>query len=299
MARKGPVSERAASGETERIYHEIRQSLRVTGVNLIFRTWAANEPFLSAMWEELQPNVETRAFEEAADRIRAEAVRAALRLDRLGAWEACDLGESQRWQLRRALDLYHYVNPKLLVLACAVGRALRGEAVGGAGGSTERILRGPPAGMPPMEMVAERPDDRRLRRLFRDIVHTLGLSHINSDYRTMALWPDYLEEAWSRLSPIVRAGEYRSEAFALRQSAMQLARGLPFPVELPRDVLERMGEDPDELLETTEKFEHLLPPLILNVALCAVDASADPQQLVESPFPAPSAPAPFTEEIHP
>ncbi len=39
------VTEYEAAGEIERVYHEIRQSLRVTGINLNFRTWAGYEKF--------------------------------------------------------------------------------------------------------------------------------------------------------------------------------------------------------------------------------------------------------------
>lgn len=45
-----PIAEHEAHGDTARIYHEIRQTLRVSGVNLNFRTWATFPHFFSAMW---------------------------------------------------------------------------------------------------------------------------------------------------------------------------------------------------------------------------------------------------------
>lgn len=77
------VAEYEAEGETERVYHEIKQTLRVTGINLNFRTWAGYEKFFPAMWDAMRPVVETRDFQDAADRVRAEAVRAACDLGRL------------------------------------------------------------------------------------------------------------------------------------------------------------------------------------------------------------------------
>jgi hypothetical protein len=47
------------------------------------------------MWDALGPNVETRAFEDAADRVRAEAVQAAASLSRLDAAVAVRLNESR------------------------------------------------------------------------------------------------------------------------------------------------------------------------------------------------------------
>jgi len=121
------VTEREAEGEVERVYHEIKQSLRVTGVNLNFRAWAGYEKFFPVMWDAMRPTVETRAFEEAADQVRAEAARAAETLGRLDAASQVQLGESQAYQIKAALDLYHYVNPKLLVFTSAVKLALNGE----------------------------------------------------------------------------------------------------------------------------------------------------------------------------
>jgi|GEM_PF-6708524 len=65
MGKPRPVDEYEARGETERVYHAIRQTLRVTGVNLNFRTWAFFERFFPVMWDAIRPNAETRAFEEA------------------------------------------------------------------------------------------------------------------------------------------------------------------------------------------------------------------------------------------
>jgi hypothetical protein len=49
-----------------------------------------------------------------------------------------------------------------------------------------------------------------------------------------------------------------------------------------------LGEDADEVMQTTEQFEQLLPGLILNIALLALDWS-EPEELARSPFPAPAA----------
>ncbi|MEW5927506.1 MAG: halocarboxylic acid dehydrogenase DehI family protein [Gemmatimonadota bacterium] len=288
LGRSGPVAEHEASGETERVYHEVRQTLRVTGVNLIFRTWAASGRLLPTVWDALRPSLETRAFEDAADRLRAEAVRAGDTLGRVGAPAHARLGQSQAAQVRDALDLYRYVTPKLLLLASAVRLALDGEAPArpGAGGD-ERILPGVPGRMYPMEMVPEEPDEDRIRDLFRDIRETLGLDRVNSVYRTLALWPDYLEPAWRGLKPLTGAAGYREAADLLRERSRELAGGLPQPVPLSREQVKEAGEDADELVRTTEKFEGLIPGVVLNVVLFALDWDGA-EALARSPFPAPA-----------
>lgn len=285
-----PVTEREAEGEIEQVYHEIKQTLRVSGINLNFRTWAGYGPFLPLLWHAVRPNVETRAFEDAADHLRAEAVQIAERLGRVGATAHVRLGESQAYQVQAALRLYHYINPKLLVLTSAVRLALAGEPVGGGDSGvhepTVRLARGVPARMYPMEMVSERPDDERLRTVFADITQTLSLSAINSDYRTLALWPEYLIAVWERLKPLVGGERYTRAATELRETARSLARGLPYPIPLTRErVGEVCGAEGDEIMQATEQFERLLPSLLLNIVLLALDWQPA-EALRLSPFPA-------------
>ncbi len=281
-----PVSEHEASGEIESVYHDLRQTLRVSGVNLVFRTWAGTGRLLPVVWNAVRPNVQTRAFENAADAIRAEAAGAAEALGRIGAAPA-GLGESQSFQLRAALDLYRYVTPKLLVLTSAVRLALEGEEVGGGAGPGARLTRGVPERMYPMEMVAEDTDEEPIQELFRDIRDTLGLSRVNSLYRTLALWPDYLEPAWAGLKPIARGSEHGAAADRLRALSRDLARSLPHPVPLSRERLEEKGEDADALIRTAAEFEELIPGVVLNTMLFALDwGGAD--ELARSPFPAPA-----------
>lgn len=128
-----PVAEHEARGGTKRIYHEIRQTLRVSGVNLNFRTWAGFPQFFAAMWEAMQPIAASRAFETAGDELRARAADLVLTLPALRARPS--LGESQRFQIERALALYHYVNPncwwpndRLRASPFPVTRAVRTEA---------------------------------------------------------------------------------------------------------------------------------------------------------------------------
>ncbi|MGZ3461284.1 MAG: halocarboxylic acid dehydrogenase DehI family protein, partial [Archangium sp.] len=245
MARPRQVSEREADGEVERVLYEMRQVLRVTGLDVTVRTWAGFERFLVGMWEAMGPNAETRTFESAADEVRAQAVEAAERLGPLGAWSAVSLGDSQRYHLGGALELYHYLNPKMLVLTSAVKLALQDEPVGALqpAGSAERIERGAPARMMAMEWVSERPDDARLRGLFKDILETVGPPSLPGDFRGLALWPEFLEEAWERLKPRMRSEEWARACDALLVTSRRLARGLPYEVALSSERLEVLGED--------------------------------------------------------
>jgi hypothetical protein len=111
-----PVEEQAATREVARICHDIRQTLRVSGVNLNFRTWAGFDRFFPLMWDAMRKVAASRALEAAGDEVRADAVRLASALPPIDAAHDVALGDSQRFQIKAALELYHYINPKLLVV---------------------------------------------------------------------------------------------------------------------------------------------------------------------------------------
>jgi hypothetical protein len=280
------VDEHGARGDTARVYHEIRQTLRVSGVNLNFRTWAAFSYFFPAMWAAMQPVAGSRAFESASDDLRARAADLVLTLPALRTGTA--VGESQRFQIEGALALYHYINPKLLLFTVLVRRGLHGERTAsgqhGAIDLAARVPLGPPPSMAAMEMVDEKPGDKRLRRLFTDIKKTLQLSSVNSDYRTLALWPDYLEPSWAALKPVVQTEAYREAAVVLGDDARNAADRFPTPPGLDIRRLAARGEDTRALVDVTDRFERLLPGLILNIALFARDWWRD-DRLRSSPFP--------------
>ena len=292
LGRPKSVAEHEAEDDVARVYHEIRQVLRVSGVNLVFRKLA---PFRSfpAIWDAVRPSAETRGFEDAADRIRADSARAAGRLGWVGARGRTRLGESQAYQVKKALDLYHYINPKLLVLTSTLRLALGGEESSrpGAESSVELIERGVPSRMYPMEMVPEKPDDARLRDLFGDIVETLNIPSVNSDYRTLALWPDYLAHVWEGLKPLATSDEHRLASDALIETSRSLARALPLGVSLSRERIEELGDDAGDVVEMIGTFERILAPLILNVSLIGLDWR-QPDQLAGSPYPAASRSGP-------
>lgn len=291
FSRTKPIAEYAATGEIERVYHEIKQTLRVSGINLNFRTWAGYGDFLPLMWDAFRPNAETRAFESAADQVRAEAVELAESIGALNVRAAAAPGDSQAYHIRATLDLYHYVNPKLLVLTSAVLQTLQadgdGQELSGGGAAThaERIVRGIPARMAPMEMESEEPDDPKLQQTFNDIKTTLQLPAVNSDYRSLALWPDYLQAAWSELKPVVQSASWTLAGNRLRDTARELARRLPCPIALTPAAVAACGTDVDEIIQVSESFEQLLPGLIINIALLQLDWQS-PQDLRRSPFPA-------------
>lgn len=290
IRRRGIAPESGDGTDLERVFHEASQCLRLCVLPLPFRVWAGTG-LLSAVWDALRPNVETRAFEEAADEVRRVAVRAAVALPPVRALDRAELGESQRYRLRAVLDAHHYMNPKVLVFTAALGRALRGELPGPADASGqparrgELIERGPAAAMYPPEMVPEVPSDPAQRALLEDMREALGLPLPTSELRALALWPDYLGHVWDELRPVVPSAAFGSAVATVGKTARSVAGSLPLGVNLAAEVLGATMAEHARLLRGAELFEALIPRLVLVVAVLALDG-APAEALVASPFPA-------------
>lgn len=284
--RPRPVSERKASGRIAQAYHEIRQSLRVTGVDSRLRLWASHGEFFPMLWEAVRPNVETKAFEDASDRLRSEAVRAADRAGRAAARQHAGLGESQDFHVRGILKLFHYAEAKHLLLFSMIAQALDGDPAtlveSGADGAA-MIERGEPEEMLGMESIVEAPAP--LAKLFESVQSLLDDPVVPSLVSCLALWPAYLETAWDRLKPLMEANGYCEDTVSLLKLSRTLALQLPHRVDLQKARLRGIGEDVDALMVTAEKFERTASCMAVNAAILALDWSS-PQDLSASPFPA-------------
>jgi hypothetical protein len=282
-----PIEERKARGETLEIFHQVRQSLRISGVPHCFRLWAAFPIFLREMWTRIRPNVETRNFEAAADELRALAVHYAQAFPSIHSFEEAQLGPSQRFWVQRSLELYHYIDAKILLLICAVRLAIdramltRPEGEAQPIERPERILRGVPTRMVAMEMIPDGEFNPAIEDLFTDLRRSQHLRTIYPEYRTLALWPGYLERAWNGLKPLVDLVEYRDALKSLRRHARQLALTLPFRIDFD---LANLGEQVEALVDSTARLERQAPGLLLNVALLTCDAFVN-VDVSRSPFP--------------
>jgi len=155
-----PVTdETEADRRTIEIYQLATRKLRVGRVPLLFKALAAEKALLPC-WHAMRPAIRVRAFEEAADDLRARAAQIAVDL-------GCPLIETQlEWagydvdkidEIRGQVDIFHYINAKLLMAAGVLAEALQGGVGGVSRGprGEQRVPRGVPQDMDPIELVAE------------------------------------------------------------------------------------------------------------------------------------------------
>ena len=170
-----------ATGQVAAIYEDMRQVLRSTQVNLIYRTLAVHEDYFCAAWEALRPNASIAYFERCADNLR-------MRMAPPMPPDVPDVGEELEDDcgyspedidaVDGVLDIYNDANPKNLILVAALKGALNGMKIGGirpgSEADTDALPTGPPASMRAESLVDPSAVDDSLGVLFKEIREATG-----------------------------------------------------------------------------------------------------------------------------
>jgi len=273
LVREGEATEERA----REAFRDIKNALRVPIVNLIFQAWAAVPRFLDLTWRRMRPNVLTAEFGALAARIERD-VRAGTAdwpvADHAAQLRARAVSDAEIARMREVIELFAQVNPKLAILACAVEGALAGHPVGGSGskGPHREEVRERPKEFRGVRfsLVEERDAPPRVRAIYEDMRATLHLPFIETEYKAMASYPDWLEVWWKDCKPKVADPRYERLTHAIASAATEASKSLPHGLFMSVDLLERSDIDEGkrkELKRVTGTFVRLLPGLMINVEL--------------------------------
>ncbi len=269
------ISAQAASGRVAEIYEDIRQTLRTTQVNLIYRTLAVHETYFAAAWETLRPNASITYFERCADGLRmrmAPPMPDDVPDIEEELEEECGYSEEQIAEIDAILNVYNYVNPKSLILVAALRGALNGLKIGGVKPGFDEDLEPLPRGAHPSMITPNVPDpdqaDGEMRRVFDRLKEESGLRSVPSVWRALSRFPEFVERAW----PFVQE-EQKKKGFEITVSLSQGAAGaaaqeFPYPVDLTREKALGLGCSESELNLIEQKlshFIHLIPQTNISI----------------------------------
>jgi hypothetical protein len=281
------VDETQADRQTIEVYELITRKMRVSRVPLLYKALAAEKALLPC-WAALRPAIRVRAFEEAADDLRLRAARAAVDLgcpliETQLEWAGHDLDEID--EIRGQIDIFHYLDSKLLMAAAVLSQAVSGGVGGLRRGARaeQRVPRGVPQDMDHIELV---PEDSAgsLGKSFRSIRAHLGLGVIPDDFRAVGRWPKYLDIAWSDARKRDEEPRARTALAELLSQADEMARQLPVRAQVTDEALTAAGADPLRVRALLERFRKAMPSLVLDVALFKVQLDGA-ESARESPFP--------------
>ncbi|MEE9256164.1 MAG: halocarboxylic acid dehydrogenase DehI family protein [bacterium] len=275
------ISERDATGPLADIYEDIRQTLRVTQVNLVYRTLAVHEAYFAAAWAALRPNASITYFERCADSLRMRmAPPLPDDVPDIGEEleEECGYTGEQIGRINGLLDLYNYANPKNLILVDALRGAIAGMKMGGVkpgfDEDLEPLPRGPHPSMIRPDLLDPSEAEGGAAEIFGRIRRETGFGSVPSIWRALARFPEFAARAWDFIRE-----EQKKKGFEITVSLSQGAAGaaaqeFPHPVELSREKVLELGlggEEIDLIERKLDHFIHLIPQT--NVAILLMKAA--------------------------
>lgn len=268
------IREQDAQPAVRALYDDIRQSLGLAHVNVIYQVYAYYPTFLEAHWRAMKPVVSTRLFFELAQRISADAytrMHNYFEIPDLCARTA-DLRFSSgaQQELAEVIELFQYSNPLLLLLVSAQMQSFDGPT-GNPDAPRDPAIH--PVFVNKPCFVEEESAPPPTRKIFEEMKRIYGMPVINSDFRALARWPDFLRTYWETLKPVNASPLFQQSAYALRENALNLARELPGPFEVTVAQLTESGMTDDQmasLVRITELFVGGLSSLVLNMAIAKI-----------------------------
>lgn len=268
------VREQDASEAVASIYDDVRSTLGVPHVNVLYQVYAYYPKFLEMHWRAMKPVVSTAAFFELAERIRADGytrMHNYFEIPDLGSLTAnMHFSAGAQHELEETVDLFQYNDALLLLLVSAQLLAFDGP-VGDSNASRE------PAEHPVFTnrpiFVEEETAPAPTRKVFDEFKRIFGTPLVNSDYRALARWPDFVQAYWEVLKPINASPLFQQSVYAVREDAWNLVRELPGPIELTSAQLADAGLEDEQiasLVRITQLFVEVLSALVLNIAVAKI-----------------------------
>lgn len=234
------ITEAEATGEIARIYGDIRATLGVPVVNLIWRYLATMPGALAWTWSSLRPLYASGQVAGAAAHLRRSLTLPDLPPWPASALSAAGLDDADCRAIRQMLASYDRGNSMNLVALSAFRAFARGEA------DPAPLPAADPgpgidATLPRLVPLAEMPDDVADLVLRLNAIGDPEQRVLASLYRHLSHWPAFLALAWTRLAPLDAAGEVGPMIERNRDVARGIGRQLAAHIQpsgptLPADV---------------------------------------------------------------
>ena len=261
------ITEDKATGKIAEIYEDMRQVLRSTQVNPIFRTLAVHKSYFCEAWCALRPNASIAYFERCADNLRMRmAPPMPPDVPDIGEEleDECDYSPEEIDAVDSVLDIYNDANPKNLILAAALKGALNGMKIGGVRPGSKSDIdvlpKGPPASMRTESLVGPAVVDGSLATIFQEIGEATG--GLDSVWRALGHHPDFLARVWPFLKEETSKAGYRITVTQAQGAAAAAAQEFPFAVDLSRERVTALGllrSEIDTIDQKLDRFIGLIP----------------------------------------
>lgn len=227
------IEEHEATGETAALYADLRATLGLPFVNLIWRHFPTIPGALPAIWGLLKPLYgSTRLEQSAADLRRAAAIDGIETLPD-AVWDGAGIGAAERAEITRVVDEYNRANSLNFLGLSTASIVLRGEGSGNGTASAGQPAH-PSVNAPAMRAL---PSVGSLQPSVLALVQALdGLGRLGRNnataslYRHLSYWPPFLSVAYAALLAHDRAGTIQSTQQAIVAKGRAIAREQLLPM---------------------------------------------------------------------
>jgi len=268
-----PQWEYLAEGELHQTYQDYKQVFQVPWVGVVSMAYAHYPHFFNTWYRGLREVVESKAYVECANTLRRHIETAINQLDpqpirqrlREKGYSARELS-----QIEEAIEFFSHGNFAQIPAVFAARALLEGIETGAGNATVEKFegrhsidVQTPFILMEPHHVTAE------TTALYQDIMDTLQLPFVNTDYRALARWPTYFDMAWKDLRDHVDTPAYNQITLDLHNRICEAVEQLPNPNTLTSvNIIAAARQDGnvDEIVEMTKLFTYLLPGLVTNIA---------------------------------
>jgi hypothetical protein len=266
------ISEAKAPPRTREIFDEIRHSLGVPGVPLLYRAYATYPEFLDVHWRAFRPAVQSRQFFLLSARLAAESYTRVHNYFDVSSMASRELHGNGKGgiSLPQVLDYYQYLDPLLLLIASAQMQAFDGPV--GAEQVAPEPAQHPNLSQSP-RLLADGEAPPPVHRIWEERRRLLELAFISDEHRAMACWPGFYQEYGRALQELMRSPLFADCQHRIGESAFGLARELPAKLETSVPQLLDAGltdEEAASVVHINEALCQAFSGLILDITFARV-----------------------------
>ncbi len=244
---------------------QIREALRSPYLPSSITALADAEGYLETIWPHISSSLDTAGWIGSALYVADMALDTVervyepiLTLDDLAD---AGLSEGNRSDLAEMVDVFHYVQPQVLLLLAALAEAFERDEVGGHGKVEPRPTTPRETRHRAISIPWASPDTPPLP----EVVEVLGVDEPPDLYRALASYPKYLETAWQELQHLAAFPEFRRRGRALYFYARSGARFLAEPLSANPTALRKAGLSDGAIETARATIDQALPATAMMV----------------------------------
>lgn len=236
------VPEGEARGEIAEVFADLRETLGLPFVSVVWRHLATIPGALPGVWAVVRPLFLSQELDARGADLQAAAAVPAVEPLPGSVWECVGLDPERRGEMGRLIEDYNRANSRNFLALETAGLVLRGAGRGTPRAATPARL-GPIISAQPLPSLDGLPAPVRDLVVGIDELGRLGPSPaIASLYRHLAYWPPFLSVAYAALLPHHLAGTLQTAQQTLLVEGRGIAQEELLPFASPAALAPRVTE---------------------------------------------------------